>query len=77
MTNIWNTGHVPIISWEPWFNQQNTPSNIEVLISQGQYDSYVTSWGQSLANWLAGPDGKMNTNDDRRAYIRFAHEVKH
>ena len=52
-----------------------TPDDIEVRIADGEYDDYIATWIGRLQEWLAGPDGKQGTSDDRRAYIRFAHEM--
>ena len=74
LPNIWNNGNVPMITWEPSTSGQ-TPSNIEVLIGSGQYDAYINTWAGRLKTFLAGPDGKFGTADDRRVYIRLGHEM--
>jgi beta-mannanase len=52
-----------------------TPNDIEVRISNGEYDQYIKHWTRRLRKWLAGPDGQLGTGDDRQAYIRLAHEM--
>ena len=52
-----------------------TPDDIEVRIANGEYDDYLKTWVWRLRQWLAGPDGEQGTDDDRRAYIRLAHEM--
>ncbi|HET7324126.1 MAG TPA: S8 family serine peptidase [Halococcus sp.] len=52
-----------------------TPNDIEVRIGNGEYDRYIDSWASRLKEWLAGPDGRLGTADDRQAYIRLAHEM--
>lgn len=86
LPNIWNNKNVPIISWEPFFcpNSPNptddelrasTPGNIEVRAANGEFDAYLNKWANRMKTFLSGPDGVYNTSDDRRAYIRFAHEM--
>ena len=52
-----------------------TPDDIEVRIKNGEYDAYIDRWARRLKGWLAGPDGKLGTGDDRRAYVRLGHEM--
>ncbi len=52
-----------------------TPNDIEVRIGNGDYDYYMDTWMSRLKEWIAGPDGRLGTADDRRAYVRFAHEM--
>jgi beta-mannanase len=74
LPNIWNNGNVPIITWEP-FLCKNTPPDIENQIANGAYNSYIRDWAGRLKVWLSGTDGVYGTADDRRAYLRFAHEM--
>lgn len=71
---IWADHNVPMITWEP-FTGANTPANIDDLILAGTYDGYIKTWAGKLRAFLAGPDGVYGTSDDRRAYLRFAHEA--
>lgn len=76
LPNIWNNGNVPMITWEPYLcDTKATPTDIEVRIAQGTYDAYINAWATRMQAWLRGPDGVYGTADDRRAYIRFAHEM--
>ena len=74
LPGIWNSGNVPLISWEP-FTRGTTPADIERRIADGLYDAYVTTWAGRLKLFLAGNDGALNTADDRRVYLRPAHEM--
>ena len=74
LPNIWSNGNVPMITWEP-FTGGSTATDIEVRIAGGQYDTYIKTWAGRLKVFLAGPDGLIGNDDDRRVYIRFAHEM--
>lgn len=71
---IWNNKNIPLISWQP-FSGGNTPSNIVHQIAGGAYDGYLQQWVTGLRGFLSGPDNVLHTADDRRAYIRLAHEM--
>jgi len=73
LPNIWANGNVPLITWEP-YTSRNTPADIESKIAAGSYDSYLLAWGGRLRTFLAGPDGAYGNADDRRVYLRLAHE---
>lgn len=74
LPNVWSSGNVPLVTWEP-FTSGATPADVEVRIARGDYDGYVRTWAQRLAGFLAGGDGRPGTADDRRAYLRLAHEA--
>lgn len=71
---IWQNGNVPMITWEP-FTAARTPADVEVKIAAGQYDAYVRTWAGRLKVFLSGADGVFGTADDRRVYLRLAHEM--
>lgn len=76
LPNIWSNNNVPLITWQPYLcSTSATPNNIDVQIRQGQDDAYIKTWASDLKSWLAGPDRVYGTADDRRAYIRLAHEM--
>jgi mannan endo-1,4-beta-mannosidase len=75
LVNIWNNQNVPSINWDPSLCGTTTPSNIDQLIASGAYDSYINAWADGLKGFLRGPDGVFGTADDRRVYLRFAHEM--
>ena len=75
LPNLWNNQNVPSISWRPTLCGTTTPLNIDKLIASGQYDSYINAWADGLKGFIKGPDGVFGTSDDRRVYIRFAHEM--
>lgn len=74
LPNIWRNGNVPLLTWEP-FLKGETPANIEAQIAAGAYDAYVREWGIRLKTFLQGPDGVFGSGDDRRIYLRLAHEM--
>ena len=45
-----------------------TPDDIEVRIGNGEYDRYVDRWASRLQEFITA-------SDDRRAYVRLAHEM--
>lgn len=47
---------------------------IDVLIANGSYDSYLNDWADTMKSFQAGP-GVYGDADDRRVYLRFAHEA--
>lgn len=71
---IWNHGSVPIINWE-LYTDVHTPKDILAQVSKGQYDTYLASWMRNLKRFLAGNDRVYGTQDDRRVYLQFAHEM--
>jgi mannan endo-1,4-beta-mannosidase len=72
--NIWNNKNVPLVTWEP-FTGTATPLDIEVRIANGEYDAYINTWADNMKTFLSGADAVYGTTDDRRAYLRFAHEM--
>jgi len=74
LPNIWNNQNIPMISWEP-YTIGTTPNDIEVQIANGEHDSYIHHWADQLKAFLSGPDGQYGTADDRRVYLRLAHEM--
>jgi mannan endo-1,4-beta-mannosidase len=76
LVNIWNNKNVPMITWEPYIcNTAGTPDNVEMRAANGEYDTYFNTWAIRLKTFLSGPDGTFGTGDDRRAYLRLAHEM--
>lgn len=74
LLNIWNNQNVPLITWEPYITGI-TPADIEARIANGDYDSYINTWAERLKTFLSGPDDIYDTSDDRRVYLRLAHEM--
>ena len=74
LPTIWGRGSVPIVSWKPIINGDST-TDFDAPIAAGTYDSYIDGWASAMKTWLAGPDGVYGTADDRRAYLRLAHEA--
>jgi mannan endo-1,4-beta-mannosidase len=76
LPNVWANGNVPMITWEPFYcNDADTPADVATRTAAGQYDSYLNDFADQLKVWLAGNDGVYATGDDRRIYIRLAHEM--
>jgi len=76
LPNIWANGNVPVITWEPYLCSPNaTPSDVMARAARGEYDAYVEAWANRLKAFVSGPDGALGTADDRRVYIRLAHEM--
>ena len=71
---IWDNGTIPLITWEP-FTGATTPANIVSRIASGEFDAYVVAWATRLWTFLAGADGHLGSPDDRRVYLRLAHEM--
>jgi mannan endo-1,4-beta-mannosidase len=73
LTSIWNAGHVPLLSWQPFEAQKNrTSETIERAIADGEYDDQLDEWASLLENW-ARPRGGQTRG--RRFYFRPAHEM--
>jgi len=67
--------HVPMITWMPYAYADWTAPNPNELIANGRYDDYVKNFGKRLKVFLSGSDQIYGTSDDRRAYVRFAHQM--
>ena len=76
LPKIWNAGRVPLLTWEPYTHSSDaTESAIAARITAGEFDAYLDEWAARLRDWLAGPGGEFGTADDRRLYLRPAHEM--
>jgi hypothetical protein len=58
-------GAVPLITWEPWAwgGGLAQPAYALDRIAAGDFDAYITQWGQALASW------------GQPVQLRFAHEM--
>ncbi|MBV8886396.1 MAG: hypothetical protein JO235_20710 [Chroococcidiopsidaceae cyanobacterium CP_BM_RX_35] len=73
---VWDNHNVPMITWQPFAcTSSSTPADIDLRVANGEYDTYLNNWSDRMYGFLCGPDGIYNTADDRRAYMRFAHEM--
>lgn len=73
LTDIWDAGHVPMLSWQPFLKQKDeTPEIIERQIAHGKYDETIKTWANLLAKWARPRGGKTR---GRRFYFRPAHEM--
>jgi mannan endo-1,4-beta-mannosidase len=77
LPNIWANGNVPVVSWEPFLcSAAATPNDVTVRAVRGDYDAYLNAWADRLKAFVSGPDGKLDiATDNRRVYIRLAHEM--
>ena len=76
LEDIWAAGRVPLLTWEPFTpTPAATPSDLVPRAAAGGYDDYLTEFAAALADWVAGPDGELDTADDRRCYLRPMHEA--
>ena len=76
LPRIRQAGRVPMVTWEPFTpTPETTNADIAARIAAGEFDGYLDEWTNRLVDWLAGPDGELRTDDDRRLYLRFAHEM--
>jgi mannan endo-1,4-beta-mannosidase len=76
LPNVWNNRNVPMITWEPFLcSPGQTPLDVEARAAAGEYDSYLIAWSGRLKTFLSGPDMVLGTADDRRVYLRLAHEM--
>jgi beta-mannanase len=76
LPNVWASGNVPLVTWEPYLcSPAATPADVEVRAARGDYDVYVNAWADRMKAFVSGPDGMLGTGDDRRVYIRLAHEM--
>jgi len=76
MLRSWNEKyHVPLITWMPYAYRNWTAPNPNDIISSGGYDDYINNFAKKLKVFLSGPDGFFGNGDDRRAYVRFAHQM--
>ena len=73
---IWASGNVPVVTWEPFqCTAAATPADVLVRAAHGDYDAYVSAWAERLKAFISGPDRIFGSADDRRVYIRLAHEM--
>ncbi len=73
---VWANGNVPVITWEPYLcAASSTPSDVVTRAARGDYDAYLNAWADRMVAFVSGPDGSLGTADDRRVYIRLAHEM--
>ncbi|ABK02269.1 Beta-mannanase-like protein [Arthrobacter sp. FB24] len=58
-------GAVPLVTWEPWAwgGGLTQPAYALDRIAAGDFDAYITQWGQALASWA------------QPVQLRFAHEM--
>ncbi|KAL3766421.1 hypothetical protein ACHAW5_008658 [Stephanodiscus triporus] len=76
LPNVWSNGNVPVITWEPYLcSAAATPADVTRRAADGEYDAYLNAWADRLGAFVGGPDGVLGNADDRRAYVRMAHEM--
>jgi len=58
-----------LITWQPYgCDHSTTPTNVDVLIANGGWDSYIQAWGAML-------NTKLLQNTSKSVYLRLAHEM--
>jgi hypothetical protein len=73
--DIWKSGKIPVLTWYPATSTvYPTPTNINVLIYSGQFDSYLDRAFSSINKFLG--DAKVSSViGSPKIYIRYAHEM--
>ena len=69
---VWESGAVPIVTWMPYPYIHWTSPTPNADIVNGVYDGYISAFFSALQSFLSGQDQVLGTEDDRRAYLRFA-----
>jgi len=76
LINVWDNNNVPMVFWEPKLcTWERTSVDVEVQAAQGIFDAHLGAWAGRLKTYLSGGDGAYGTDDDRRVFLRFAHEM--
>lgn len=71
-TNIWETGHIPHLIWQPYLpTKETTADTVTADIAAGVHDETLQRWAQRLHRWLQGDVSRPN----RRLYLNFAPEM--
>ncbi len=76
LNNIWNNRSIPLITWELFECGGVSQPGIINLVNTNLYDTYINQFGDRLETWLAGNDGIIGNNDDRRAYLRLGRKFQ-
>lgn len=76
----WNAGRVVHLTLSAQTSAGCSPTNFvpadpNNYIITGGYDTYIGYFVQNLTIFLKGPDGILGSSDDRRIYLRLAHEL--
>jgi hypothetical protein len=75
LKHIWDSQSIPSITWGLYECNGLSQPGIIKLVNNNTFDAYLNQFSDRLKKWLAGNDGIYGTDDDRRAYIRLAHEM--
>jgi len=69
LANVFTNHTSILLTWQPFAcDHSSTPTNIDVLIAEGQLDPYIEAWGQIVNNILTEDTSKF-------IYLRLAHEM--
>lgn len=69
MTDVWQTGHVPMVTWLSYTGSETeTSSTITRQVRDGEYDEVLEWWVEELSAWLATNDPAID--GPRRLYFR-------
>jgi len=72
----WNVRTIPMFSFQPTqLDCKSDDGNTAEKIASGEQDTYLNQWLNVTKAWLAGPNKIYGDGDDRRMYMRFAHEM--
>ena len=76
LNHIWTNQSIPLITWQiTGCNGKKQPGVMKLIHTNHTFDSYIYEFAIRLRQWLAGNDGIYGNDDDRRAYLRLAHEM--
>ena len=75
LDNLWNNQSIPLITWQLFLCNYKSQPGVIKLVNNHIFDLYLDQFSDHLKNWLAGNDSIYGTDDDRRIYIRLAHEM--
>lgn len=75
LMNLWNRRSIPMITWQMFVCGYKSQPGIIKLVNNHTYDDYINDYSDRMKVWLAGRDGIYGNDDDRRVYIRLAHEM--
>ena len=63
LTRLWESGHVPMVTWQPRPRTPEERRNLTRTIERGNYDAVVDRWAERLAAWV-------RADPNRRLYFR-------
>ena len=70
MTAVWDSGHVPVMTWEPFVADHPEEQQVTRRIVDGWYDHQIRTLAHQLSSWV-----RTGNDSPRRFYFRPAHEM--